>query len=100
MRGVMNGKSIEGSVSIVALFDPNTGDIVHLHQVTKFSGDKSITPDYVEQRARDLYASTGKDGSKLKAISIDPEKFKKRSRYKVDPNTSELVEVPRSRSRD
>lgn len=100
MHGMVNGKPVEGRVSMVGLYDPDTGHIAHLHRVVKISGDRDVTPDYVEQRARDLYADTGKDHSKLKAITIDPAKFKKGSRYKVDPNTSELVELPRSRSRD
>jgi hypothetical protein len=93
MRGMINGKPIEGNVSITALFDPVTGDIVHLHRVIKFSGNKNITPEYVQQRARDLYAGTGRDGSKLKAITIDPAKFKFGRRYKVDVATSVLFEI-------
>jgi hypothetical protein len=93
MRGMINGKPIEGKVSIAVLFDPVTGDIVHVHRVIKFGGHKNITPEYVLQRARDLYARTGRDGCKLKAITVDPAEFKLGSRYKVDVATSAFVEI-------
>jgi hypothetical protein len=99
MRGMRNGKTIEGSISIAALFDPLTGHIAHLHRVINFASNKNITSDYVQQRAKDLYALTGKDASKLKAISIHPEKLNKGSRYRVDVTTFELVEIDRSEGR-
>jgi hypothetical protein len=95
MRGMSNGKLIEGSVSIAALFDSDTGAIMHLHRVVQFGGAKKITPEYVQQRTRELYARTGRDDSRLRAITIDPTRFKRGGRYKVDLETFVLVEIAR-----
>jgi hypothetical protein len=95
MRGMSSGKQIEGSVSIAALFDSDSGKIVHLHRVIRFGGDKKVTPEYVQQRARELYARSGGDDSRVRSITIDPTRFKKGGRYKVDVETFVLIEIAR-----
>jgi hypothetical protein len=94
MHGIRNGKPIRGQAFGIALYDPATGRIVHVHRVIAFDTKREITPEHVEQRARHLAAQAGRDVAKLKALAIDPAILQKGRPHKVDLKTSSLVEIP------
>ena len=94
MPGMKDGKPIEERVLMAVLFDPKTGHIAHYHRVHIFDPQKKITQQQVEERARSLAARHGWDVEKLETLSIDPAKFRRGVRLKVDTNLRSLVELP------
>ena len=94
MQGIRDGKPVEGRVFMVSLFDPSTGEIVHVHRVVAFDSDPRVNQAYAEQRAWSLASPFHGDVTKLRALTIDHSKVRRGFKYKVDPKTLSLVEIP------
>jgi hypothetical protein len=94
MPGMRDGKPIESRVLMAVLFDPKTGHIAHYHRVHVIDPERRISQAQVEDRARSLATRHGWDVAKLETLSIDPAKFKKGVRLRVDVKSRELVELP------
>ena len=94
MPGMRDGKPIESRVLMAVLFDPKTGHIAHYHRVHIFDPERKITQQQVEERARSLAARHGWDVTKLETLSIDPARFRRGVRLKVDAKSRSLIEVP------
>ena len=99
MPGMKNGKPVESRVMMAVLFRPETGHIVHYHRVNIFDPQRQISQAHVEERARQLAAQCGWDVANLETLSVDPERFGKGSRFKVDVKSRSLREVPKSERR-
>jgi len=94
MPGMRDGKPIEPRLLMAVLFDPKTGHIAHYHRVHILDPDRKITQAEVEERARSLAARHGWDVTQLETLSIDPAKFRRGIRVKVDVRSRSLVELP------
>jgi hypothetical protein len=94
MHGMRDGNSKDGRVFMAALFDPATGEIAHIHRVVTFDPHSRVNQEYAEQRARELAARFHHDVTKLHSLAIDQAQIKRGCKYKVDPKTSSLVEIP------
>src|SRR5712691_8826766 len=95
MPGVKNGEPIESRVMMAVLFDPKTGHIAHSHRVHIFDAQRQISQAHVEERARKLAAHCGWDLTKLETLAVDPEKFGKGSRFRVEVKSRSLLEIPK-----
>ncbi|HKS73648.1 MAG TPA: hypothetical protein VJQ82_10665 [Terriglobales bacterium] len=89
-----DGKPIESRVLMAVVFDPKTGHIAHYHRVHIFDPQRKITQTEVEERARSLAARHGWDVTKLETMSIDPARFRRGVRLKVNAKSRSLVELP------
>ena len=94
MPGIVNGKPAEPKVFMAVLYDPGTGHIAHSHRVLQFDPKAKVSKAHVEERARELATRHGWDVSKLKTLHVDHSKLKKGARYRVDPKSRVMVELP------
>jgi hypothetical protein len=79
---------------MAVLYDPNTGHIAHHHRVIQLDPKQKVSKTRLEVRAKELATQHGWDVSKLKTLHVDHSKMKKGARYRVDPKSRKLVEVP------
>jgi hypothetical protein len=88
-----NEKSMVG-----ALYDPETGAIVHIHMTSVDEGGTLPDRAAFEKEALDYlarYVDKGKPRQgKLSFLHIDPQHFRARVRYHVDVKNNALIEVP------
>lgn len=94
MPGIRDGKPIEARVLMAVVFDPKTGHIAHYHRVHILDPNRHITQQQVEERTRSLAARHGWDVTKLETMSIDPGRFRRGVRLKVDAKSRSLIELP------
>jgi len=83
----------EGSV-VCVLYDPATGRILHMHQVTTFPGGRTLARSEIEARTFDLAKNAGVDVSKAKALHVRPEDYTPGVPHKVDVQSLRLVARP------
>lgn len=81
--------------SMVVLYDPNTGRVVHQHQVVTMKGgrhpdEKTMEKDAMEQLA---HIQPGV-AAKLSVLHVDPRTLKPGVLHKVDTAKHALVAVP------
>jgi hypothetical protein len=82
--------------SLVVLYDPQTGRVVHQHQVVTMKGgqhpdEKTMEKDAMEQLAHIQPGVT----QKLSVLHVDPRTLKPEALHKVDTAKHVLVEAPR-----
>jgi hypothetical protein len=94
MPGMRDGKPIDSRVLMAVVFDPKSGHIAHYHRVHIFDPERKISQKQVEERARALAERHGWDVTKLETMSIDPAKFRRGVRLKVDAKSRSLIELP------
>lgn len=94
MPGMRDGKPIEARVLMAVVFDPRSGHIAHYHRVHIFDPERKITQAQVDERARLLAARHGWDVTKLETLSVDPARFRRGVRLKVDVKSRSLIELP------
>lgn len=81
--------------SIVVVYDPQTGRVVHRHHVVTMKGgqhpdQKTMEKDAMEQLSQAQPGVTGK----LAFLHVDPRTLKPGALQKVDTATHVLVEIP------
>lgn len=89
----MNIISVE-HVQVVALYDPESGRIVHLHSVTTLTGGTPPTHEaaVAEAKLRATRRNRNVDGLDV-ALSNDAEHV--RLPHRIDPKTKAFVPLPR-----
>jgi hypothetical protein len=93
--GMSAGKNIPAveHVQVVALYDPNSGRIVHLHMVTTLSGATPLTQEeaLAEAKTRACRRNPNLEGLAV-ALSNDAEHG--RRPHSIDPQTKAFVPLP------
>jgi hypothetical protein len=86
--------------SAVALYDPKTGNVVHLHQCVSLKGGQHPTKVRLERDARDGLKQVAAGRAvprRLLALHLDPRTLDTEHHYGVDPRRRALVRMPRRR---
>jgi hypothetical protein len=89
-----------GPVSIVLLYEPSTGEVVHGHYHQDEAGSPPIAKQELETLAIEharMFAASRRhfDVSKLRLVHADPTMFRLEAKNKVDLKTQKLVEMAR-----
>ena len=80
-------------VHVVAVFDPNTGTIVHVHNVTVYKGGRSVPEKEAIETALARASHLGHQTEKLKVkLSKNPEHGQ--SPHRIDLASGEFVRLP------
>jgi len=78
----------------MAVYDPETGRIVHQHHVVRLAGAPKRSSAELEKRAIELARSqTGFEGP-LAVHHAEPGAFDRPGRHSIDPKTGRLHTVP------
>lgn len=78
----------------MAVYDPDTGRIVHQHHVVRLPGAPQRSTAELEERAIELARSqTGFDGA-LAVHHAEPGAFDRPGRHSIDPKTGQLRTEP------
>jgi hypothetical protein len=72
------------SESACVLYDPASGEIVHVHRVMTLQGGSHPSAEQVEARARLLAERSGARKQGLEALLVDPARLQPGTRYLVD----------------
>ena len=80
-------------VDTVALFDPQDGRVVHVHQITTFEGAERRRPEEQLKAAMEAAQRLGQDVEKLEALHA-PDFQPGRSGFRVDLENRRLMEMP------
>ena len=85
--------------SMVVVYDPATGVIVHSHQELTAPGGQHADDATIEKEALS-HAAGRAGGAKLAALHVDPRGLKPDTHYRVDTTRHALVEsaIPRQRA--
>jgi hypothetical protein len=87
------------AVQVVALYEAETGRIVHQHVVCVLSGGRSVPEDEAVEAARRLAAQLGHTTDSLRVkVSTDPEHAE--GIHRINLQTGELVRVTEPELRD
>ena len=78
---------------ICVLYNLATGRIVHMHRVITLPGGRKVDDAEMERRIRERSVSTGRDGSGLGVLHVDPNTYKMGAVYQVDVGAKKLVEA-------
>jgi hypothetical protein len=79
---------------IALVYDSEDGRIVHQHAQVTLEGAEIADLAYIERRAISIAAGRGHTASTLRVLHVNPSLIRRGTHYAVDPNTSELVELP------
>jgi hypothetical protein len=80
-------------IHVVALYDPTTGKIAHVHTVTIFKGGRAVNERAAIEAAVAQAAKAGHQTDRLKVkVSKDPSHA--RSPHRIDVKTGEFVALP------
>src|SRR5260370_24533395 len=87
--------------SLIVVYDPADGHIVHSHShyyVTLPSGQR---PDEkaLEKEVLEIVSRHGTASSKMALLHVDPRSLKSDTLYKVDTQKRQLVEIPKPERR-
>jgi hypothetical protein len=84
--------------STVVVYDPDNGQIVHIHHCVTSHGGQHPNEEALEKAALE-FASRGKaPATKLSVLHVDPSRFKRDTYYQVDTQMRSLVEIPKHRA--
>jgi hypothetical protein len=87
------------TVHIVALYRPDDGRIVHLHQVVTFEGGKSISAEAAQRELHEIARRHGHDVGKLGTLVVSGDTLPQGGRFRVDAASRKLVsEAPPPRA--
>jgi hypothetical protein len=94
MKMFSQGKTIEPtSHDVYAVYDPKTGRIMHMHEIVRWPDAFAAPQSDPLGRAFEMAARLGHEVAELKAIRFDAAAFSAGKRYKIDPESSTLVET-------
>jgi len=93
--GISAGKStlLVEHVQVVALYDPNSGRIKHLHMVTTLSGATPLTQEEVIAEAKTRACRRNPTIDDL-AVALSNDVEHGRRPHCIDPNTKAFVPLP------
>ncbi len=80
-------------VKVVALYEPQTGTIVHTHTVTTLAGGRTVTDKEAFDAAHKHATRLGHDVAKLKATASADRAHAVRP-HRIDPATGAFVALP------
>lgn len=75
-----------------AVFDAESGAIVHVHRITTFRGGKALPLDQHEARALEMAKRMGHETERLRVVRVDPEE--RMDGQRVDLESLKLVPDP------
>jgi hypothetical protein len=80
-------------IHVVALFDPKTGNIRHVHTITVFEGGRAISERQAIESAR---AQAAKSGLKTEGLEIKTSRDAVHGRFphRIDLKSKEFVALP------
>jgi len=84
----------EAMIDSVVLFDKNTGEVAHVHQVFTIPGATRPSKDQVECEARAILADCDVDATAFGSLNVEPHELKPLHEYRVDVKRSMLVATP------
>lgn len=94
-----SGDAIEvEQVSMVVVYDPDTGDIVHTHQCISLRGGKHPTKKALEEEALEPESRGKTIGKKMSLLHVDPQKLKMDTHYRVDTKKLSLVAIRKQKA--
>jgi hypothetical protein len=73
------------------LFDPDDGEIRHVHHAVTIEGAAVKSQEAVEARARELARESGLGDKGLHALHVDASELELGQAYRVDPEKRRLV---------
>ena len=80
--------------SLVVLYEPSTGRIVHMHNVVTVNGGMHPDKNTVEKEALEQLSQTQPSfKEKVALLHVDPSSLKPRTLYKVDTARHVLIET-------
>jgi hypothetical protein len=81
------------------LYDPNSGRILHIHQIIVLEGGDTPTEADVDKTARAVLGERDAESAKALALHLPHADYKPHTAYTVDVATRTLIEraVPRRR---
>jgi hypothetical protein len=92
---IRNDKGVTAEASdMCVLYDPKSGDIVHLHQQMTFPGGRKPSRDELEAQALQHAEKARGTGLKLKALHVPAQQYERSKCYKVHVKSQRLVELP------
>jgi hypothetical protein len=99
MPGASHSTPAVKSARSCVLYDPNSGQILHIHQTIVLEGGDTPTEADVERTARAVLGDRDAASAKLVALHLAHADYKPHTAYTVDVATRTLVEraVPRRR---
>jgi len=81
-----------GKESVVVIYDPADGRIVHRHQHLTPKGEAPPDEREIEKAALEFAAQKNLQTAKLRTLHVDPKKITVGVSYRVDPQKQILVE--------
>lgn len=79
-------------IHVVALYDPETGRIAHVHTVTVFKGGRGVTEKEAVEAAHAIARKSGVETAKLKVkVSKDPAHG--RAHHRIDISSGNFVPI-------
>ena len=83
------------NVKVVALYDPESGRILHSHTVAVFEGGRSLTDEEATEAAREYAKRLGHPAERLQVkVSNDPEHAARPHRIDPESGDFQALEVP------
>jgi len=81
------------AVHVVALYDPDTGRIAHMHIVSMFAGGRAVSEKEAVEGAQQHAAHLGHRVQDLHVkVTSNPEHAQ--GSHRIDPRTGELIRLP------
>ena len=77
---------------VVALYEPVTGRIRHLHTVTVFEGGRAVAETEAIQRAQEKASNAGHDTKNLE-VRVSKDADHGRRPHRIDPATKAFIAV-------
>lgn len=85
MKFSSTGSQNVKSVSCCLLFDPQGGQIHHVHRVVTMEGAPDTSQAEVEAQTLRVAKNLGLDVKRLQVLHVGANEFSERARYSVDP---------------
>jgi hypothetical protein len=86
------------SIQCCVVFDPDDGQIQHVHRVVTMDGANDTSEQEMESRTLHLAREFGLNVKKLRIMHVDSHDLLPGRQYSVDPASRKLVSRPINRS--
>lgn len=81
------------SVNCCVLYNPNNGEICHVHRIVTMENAYEASTKELEQRTLEMAGELGTDISSMKLLHVDEKMIESGKKYKVDVNNQRLEEI-------
>lgn len=85
MKFSTTGSQSVKSVSCCLLFDPQGGEIHHVHRIVTMEGAPDTSTAELEAQTLRIAKNLGLDTKRLHVLHVEANEFSERARYSVDP---------------